>query len=154
FKDITSELSGDSFSLNRAKLETVLGTALTDGIHTFQLQAADNGGNVSSIARLTFTLDTTPPAIAAFGLSIGSDSGVTGDGITTAGIASLTGISEPGSENAVGVSKVLASGSGIFQIPNVALNSGSNELTLTSTDAAGNASQQILNITRAGTVVS
>ena len=152
FKDITSELAGDTFSLDRAKLESVLGTGLADGTHTFQLQAIDNGGNASSIAHLTFTQDTAPPAIAAFGLSVGSDTDIAGDGITSAGVVSLTGASEPGSANAVGALKVLASSKGNFQIPNITLNSGTNAVTLTSTDAAGNSSQQTLNITRTDTV--
>ncbi|VIO70303.1 Ig-like domain-containing protein [Bradyrhizobium ivorense] len=39
-------------------------TALTDGVHTVSIQEIDPAGNVSAVASLTFTLDTTAPHVA------------------------------------------------------------------------------------------
>src|SRR5208337_2092518 len=59
FFDVPVDRSGN-FSL--ATTLPLNGTA--DGSHTYEFQATDKAGNVSSPASASFTLDATPPVIA------------------------------------------------------------------------------------------
>ncbi len=147
-----SDLSGGTFSFSKTRLEQLFGAPLPDGSHTLHLRATDNQGNPSTIADLHFTLDTSVPTITNFALSAGSDTGTAGDNITSAGVVTLTGISEAGAMLTLGSTSVLVGAGGVFQIPNISLTPGTNTITITTNDAAGNTAQQGLTITRQGQV--
>ena len=55
------------------------GGTLAEGLHTVQIRATDEHGQRSSVAAVTFTLDTTPPATPEFDLSLGSDTAPVSD---------------------------------------------------------------------------
>ena len=66
-----------------------------DGSHTYQFQATDKAGNVSSPASASFTLDATPPVIAMTSpsVSLTTNANITVNGKVTdnlSGVASLT----------------------------------------------------------------
>ncbi|MGK7924658.1 MAG: FG-GAP-like repeat-containing protein [Spirulina sp.] len=64
FTDITSNLDGSgNFSLSLAQLETIYGSALSDGEYTLELIAEDNAGGTSDRVQVTFILDTTAPTV-------------------------------------------------------------------------------------------
>jgi hypothetical protein len=63
FVNVLPTLTGTSFLLSRAMLEQILGSALSDGLHTLHLRAADDKGNTSAIFDFSFTLDTHSPTI-------------------------------------------------------------------------------------------
>ncbi|MEQ1628183.1 MAG: Ig-like domain-containing protein, partial [Nitrospira sp.] len=150
FTDILADLSATgTFSLTTARLNQLSGGTLSDGTHTLHLQATDSRGN-TTLTDFTFTLDRQAPGIAGVGLSAGSDTGTVGDNSTSAAKVVITGSTEAGAAVTLGSTNVLAPGTGAFQIPDVALVSGANLFSLTSTDLAGNASQASLTITRAG----
>ncbi len=66
FHDITGKLVNGSFTLSTADLATILGSPLIDGDYHLLVRAHDNAGNVSALASLIFTRDTTvnAPSIA------------------------------------------------------------------------------------------
>ncbi len=154
YVNVTADLVGNSFTFNRTRLEQILGTTLTDGIHTLHLQATDNANNTPSIVDLTFTLDTTLPTITSFALSAGSDTGTVGDNITAAAQVQLTGAAEAGATLTLNSVNVLAGAGGIFQLPGVALNNGANIFSLSAIDLAGNTAQSNLTITKQGVIVA
>ncbi len=153
FVAITTSLSGTGFTLNRAKLEMVKGSALADGTYTLHLRALDAAGNKRN-ATVTFTLDTSAPAPASFDLSPASDTGAVGDHLTSANIVTLTGSADAGTRIAFGNMFSQVGPTGKFLFPNVPLVDGSNLLTLTATDVAGNASPNSVDFTRNGTLAS
>jgi hypothetical protein len=155
FVDVLADLqSNGSFTLSPLRISQINGGALTDGGHTLHLQAVDSAGNTTSVFDVTFVLDTQTPGINAVGLSAGSDTGTVGDNITSAAKVVITGSTAAGATLTLGSTSVLATGTGAFQIPDVALVAGANLLSLTSSDLAGNTSQASLTITRQGTVTS
>jgi hypothetical protein len=58
------KLDSASFSTCQSGISV---SSLTDGQHTFSVQVTDNAGNVSSIATLSWTVDTVPPDTALSG---------------------------------------------------------------------------------------
>ena len=64
FFDIFTDLQADgTFSLSRARLEQIRGSALADGSHQVRLQATDKAGNASGFFDVFFTLDTASPSV-------------------------------------------------------------------------------------------
>ena len=85
FTDITAYLqTAGSFELDRAALETILGSTLADGTHTLYLSTADLDGAPSTVFSISFNIDTQAPVLATFGLDPAFDSEPLGDGQTTA----------------------------------------------------------------------
>ena len=125
--------------------------ALSDGTHILEVTATDAAGNVSALsAGDTFVVDTMPPdAPNAPALAVGSDTGsdIT-DHITNSTMPSLVGLAEANAlvtlYDTDGISVVgtgTASASGTYAItPDNSLSVGVHDLTVTATDAAGNAS--------------
>ena len=156
----TAQLDGlvaadGSFTLTRSVMEALIGGSLGDGTHTVRLQAADAAGNKSAVLNVQFTLDSASPDFTAFGLSNADAINATLDE-TSAATAQLKGTAEPGATirlEAQGLSTT-ASGSGSFVLPGVQLKEGSNALTLTAIDAAGNATRLSRTITRTTVVQS
>ncbi len=124
------------------------GTA--DGEHRVVVWASDARGNVSAPVELVFQLDTVPPAEVQFDLSAGSDTGVAGDGITTARRVTLVGRTEAGAQLRLLERNLdaLASLRGGFQAPGVELQVGANPLTVIAADLAGNERQSQATLTR------
>lgn len=91
-------------------------------------------------AATTYTPDTTPPAIT--GLALSSDTGASStDFVTDVAAQTLTGVTEPGSQVTVTYRGTtlnrVADGAGAFAAP-LTLALGTYDITVTSTDQAGN----------------
>ncbi len=112
-----------------------------DGAHTLQFQATDKAGNVSGLTPVTFTLDTTPPAVS-FDLDPSTDSAPVGDQQTTFSTVILTGQTEPFDPVTLVETgaTTTADASGKFSFANVPLMVGANLFHVQATDKAGNVS--------------
>ncbi|WP_395279605.1 BapA/Bap/LapF family large adhesin [Enterobacter asburiae] len=128
----------------------LLNTTLTAGAHSFTAQATDAAGNTSvSSTSFSLTVDTTPPALPVL-TSILDDVGnaatpVANGGFTNDAQPTLSGTAEAGStvkifDNGVQIGSVTATGGAWSFTPSPALSNGPHNLTLTATDAVGNAS--------------
>jgi hypothetical protein len=149
--DITNVAAADGhFTLARATVEHLIGAPLADGSYTYRLQAVDQFGNTSAFVDVPFTLDATAPQIAGFGLSPGSDTGPAGDGTTRDAVVTLTGRTEVNERLVLAETDAtaLATGTGLFQFPNLPLQLGDNTFTVRVTDVAGNTRQTTQVITR------
>jgi hypothetical protein len=129
---------------------TITLTPLADGVHniTAGLEEYPGSSLIDSSDPLTLTIKTTAPKAPSFDLAAGTAD--LGPETTSAGRVTLIGQSDPGVTLAlVGTPlSALASGSGVFQIPGVALAMGANTLTVRATDLAGNTSSASLTVTR------
>ena len=138
-----------AFTFNRAALEQILGGPLLDGSHTLHLLATDASGSSLGTKDVAFTLDTQAPVVPNFNLAPGF--AVT-TSATTFRSVTLVGSSDPGimvsttSSGTVATTTTAADGS--FQLSNVVLSVGSNSITLTATDLAGNSSTATKTISR------
>jgi hypothetical protein len=153
FTSILDVLQGDGrFTLDAARLATIHGGALADGGYTLRLLASDLAGNTSAMGELAFTLDTTAPIVASFGLDPASDTGVLGDLETSASVATLRGLSEAGIAGSIGVSlgrqQTTADADGAFSFVDQPLLLGDNAFAIVLSDAAGNSTQATLTVTR------
>ncbi|WP_291983891.1 Ig-like domain-containing protein [Candidatus Accumulibacter sp. ACC005] len=153
FVDVLDSVQVDgSFTLDAPRLALINGGALPDGSYTLRLRAEDAVGNIAT-SGVTFALDTQAPTAPGFWLSLASDTGVVGDGDTEAARVTLVGSAEANTDLLLletGANGV-ASNSGSFFLPDVALALGDNTLTLRSIDAAGNAAQTSLLVHRRAT---
>ena len=118
-----------------------------------RLVAVDAAGNRSTALDSAFTLDTGAPAFTGFGLSNADASNVALDE-TGAATVQLKGTAEAGATVTLAAQNLsaVAGAGGAFVLPGVALGLGANALTLTATDAAGNATSITRTITRTSTV--
>ena len=150
FTDILSDLLPDgTFGLSTVQLEQIFGSPLTDGAHTLHLRATDARGNVTTLDRI-FTLDTAAPLSPTFDLALTSDTGTVGDQETSVGVVTLKGQTDPTTSVQLvgpGIS-TLSTGTGTFQLPNLALAIGANPFTFRASDVAGNQSEFSRIITR------
>jgi hypothetical protein len=115
--------------------------------------ATDGAGN-SAQFDFSFTLDRLAPSLNNVGLSPGSDTGTPGDNVTAALKVVITGTTDPGMLVTIGAQSALATGTGGFQIPDVALVAGANNLTVIAADVAGNTTQTPVTITQQGTIAT
>ena len=122
---------------------------LAEGANSITSTATDAVGNTSEAsAAYVVTIDTTPPSQpAAPALEAASDTGVTSDLLTFDTTPELSGSAEANSAVEIfvgGVSKGTVqadvNGDWSFTLLDGSLSQGSNAITVTSTDAAGNAS--------------
>ena len=119
-------------------------SVLADGQHPLTMTATDLAGNVSLPAALgTWTIDTIAPLAPSI-TSVGDDTGIPGDGITTDTTPTVDGLAEPGSTVDVYVDGVLIGSTtadpntGAWSITFPALPLGNHSITATATDLAGN----------------
>ena len=144
--DVSDALSGTTFRLTTQQIETALGSTLDDGQITFSLQAVDVFQNRSAPTSVTLDLDrTSPDAPALMGLAGDSDFGIDDqDAVTrSTSLSLLLSIDEPsridvqvnGVEHA---NFMLPAGDGRVTV--TGLTDGEQQITLTSTDLAGNTS--------------
>ncbi|MDK9359064.1 Ig-like domain-containing protein [Lelliottia sp. V106_10] len=124
-------------------------TALTAGPHNLVAQATDAAGNNSDPSpSFSLTIDLTPPTIPVL-LTVVDDVGtvtnLTSGQLTNDAQPTLSGTAEAGStvkiyDNGVLIGSVTATGGAWSFTPTPALSDGLHPLTITATDAAGNAS--------------
>ncbi len=118
---------------------------LIDGLYQVRATASDSAGNRSLASNpFSFLIDTQPPPAPAI-LGILNDTGVLGDGITSAAHPILFGTSEPGATVRIAVSgagiqgTTLADDAGRWQIElNGSLADGVYSIVASATDNAGN----------------
>jgi hypothetical protein len=111
-----------------------------DGPYTVSVRNVDPAGNASAEATVTFTLDTTPPAVPVIGIN---DTGAADDANVTAD-ADLT-LSAP----AAGVTRVVTlNGADQGASYTAPTGDGTYTVTVTDTDAAGNPATATLSFTR------
>ncbi|MFA5915496.1 MAG: Ig-like domain-containing protein, partial [Burkholderiales bacterium] len=120
-------------------------TGLSDGAHGFKATQTDLAGNASGYsAASAMIVDTAAPAAPTLSVSF-TDTGVLGDGITSATSAVLSGIAEKnaqvqiydGSALVTTVSANASTGAWIYAL--TGLPDGPHDFSATATDAAGNA---------------
>jgi Bacterial Ig-like domain/von Willebrand factor type A domain/Bacterial Ig domain len=146
-KDFTNilveRLTNGQFLLERSLLETLYGEPLPDGVHTVELQAQDEFGNLSPIFSLRFTLDTQTP-VPTLALAIASDSGASAsDRVTQVSNPVIQGTTEPNAQVRLveanqQLGETIANGTGQWQITSATLSDGVHELRAIATDVAGN----------------
>ncbi len=130
--------------------------ALKDGMHSLDVTATDEAGNVSAASPdVIFKVDTVAPAQPTLVLAPASDTGASNsDGVTKNASPTVTGIGEAGTSitlydtdglAVLGTTKVKADGTWSLDSSNPtdsvsSLADGVHSLTVTDTDAAGNVS--------------
>ena len=142
FVDVSSKLQNGNFTLDTATVTQINGGQLPDGTYQLTLKAEDKFGNVSSEAKLDFTLDTTAPQTPGFMLDSLFDSAPIGDSQTTFTNVKLIGQTETNATvtlQQTGTS-ITADAAGKFTFTDVPLILGDNSLTVNAKDAAGNTS--------------
>ncbi|EDX9485526.1 Ig-like domain repeat protein [Salmonella enterica] len=126
------------------------GTNLPDGVYHYQVTATDEAGNIATVNN-TVTIDTTAPD-ATFALSADTDSGLQDDFLTNIPQPVLTGKTEPGSHVILtlngNVYEVTADQQGQWELKIApALDDGSYEFIVETTDIAGNTATQTGQVT-------
>ncbi|TNV15159.1 BapA prefix-like domain-containing protein [Buttiauxella sp. B2] len=126
--------------------------ALTDGSHNLTITATDSAGNVSSATTFNAVVDTFAPVVPAITLvvddqtQLGSNLPLTNGQLTKDTLPTISGTSEANAtitlyDGTTVIGTVKADGTGTWTlVPDAPLNQGSNILTVTATDAAGNIS--------------
>ncbi|WP_457150155.1 SdrD B-like domain-containing protein [Mesorhizobium sp. P5_C1] len=133
---------------NGAGVWTFAPTGLLDGQHTIVATQTDNAGNTGT-ASLTFTLDTTLPAVTNH---LQTDTGVSGSDTIT-NVATLTGTGDANAivhftvdGNAV-AGTATANGAGAWAFTPTGLLDGQHTIVASQTDAAGNTATSSLDFT-------
>jgi hypothetical protein len=128
---------------------SITSTTLATGTHGLTVKATDAAGNVSAASStLTVTVDTTAAAPTGLVLASGSDSGVTGDGITRFATPTISGNGEAfaaitlyDSDGVTVIGTTTAGANGAWSIVvNTTLSDGPHALKAAQTDLAGNVS--------------
>lgn len=135
-------MQNGNFTLDTTTLTQINDGQLPDGVYQLNLKAEDKFGNVSSEAKLDFTLDTTAPQTPGFMLDSLFDSAPIGDSQTTFTNVKLIGQTETNATvtlQQTGTS-ITADAAGKFTFTDVPLILGDNSLTVNAKDAAGNTS--------------
>lgn len=120
-----------------------------DGLHTVELFATDDRGQRSETARVSFTLDTTPPPLS-LALAPESDTAPLGDARTTFARVTLVGQTEPNVTVELESTgrTVVADATGMFAFGDVPLQLGENAFQAHVQDAVGNARAVEVTVTR------
>jgi hypothetical protein len=139
FVDVSSKLQNGNFTLDTATLTQINGGQLPDGVYQLSLKAEDEFGNISSEVKLDLTLDTTKPA-AATELKIKDDT----DTVTKDNTPIISGQAETATKVQIfdGQTKLgeTTSENGVWEITTSQLTDGVKNLTVITTDIAGNVS--------------
>jgi len=126
--DITAMVSGTSVLWT--------GVTLMAGSNALQFKVVDAAGNDSPITSQSYTLDTDGPAAPV--LSLASDNGLAGDGLTNSGVVTVAGLESGASwqyRTDSGHSWTTGTGTTFTLIGD-----GTHEVQVRQTDAAGNVS--------------
>ena len=120
---------------------------LTNGVNTFTFHATDLAGNTTT-ASYNLTVDysakTNPPSVQISWPQNGTQ--VSGNSFTLNGQVADATVTVSASTAATNTVNGLVERSGKFWVQNLPLNSGTNTVTLTVTDAAGNVTTTNLNV--------
>jgi Bacterial Ig-like domain/Domain of unknown function (DUF4114)/FG-GAP-like repeat len=142
-----------SFELGRSQIESIYKTlngnvSLPEGSHTFKLQAQDEDGILSQLVSVPFILDTTPPSLTVSNpthqSALTDTSRLVGQVQDAQGIAVIT--YQFGNQAAIPVA-VAADGSFNQPFDFAGVTNDNQQLTITSTDIAGNITRQTLTVT-------
>ena len=127
--------------------------ALTAGSNVITVTARDAAGNTSTdVLTVTRTLDTTAPAVAISTPTSATTFSTRASTLTVGGTASdAVGVTQVTWVNSAGGSGT-ATGTTSWSAANIALTAGSNVITVTARDAAGNTSTDVITVTRDSTV--
>jgi hypothetical protein len=123
----------------------VANVVLVEGLNSLTAIAKDSAGQVSPKSTpYVAVLDTHPPVAPSIA-EYSPDSGLIGDGVTNSPSVSMSGAAEAGStvtifDGSIQAGTVTADSSGHWSLANLTLTEGSNSLTATATDIAGNVS--------------
>ena len=145
FKDGAATLG--TATANASGVWSFTPTGLADGAHTIVASETDAAGNTGT-ASLTFTLDTTAPAVTE---SLASDTGVSSSDKITSN-ATLTGSGDANAvvtfkEGATTLGTATANASGVWSFTPVGLTNGAHTIVASETDAAGNTGTASLTFT-------
>ncbi|KHG41357.1 hypothetical protein OA07_11900 [Aphanizomenon flos-aquae 2012/KM1/D3] len=139
FVNILAKLENGNFTLDQDTLTAINGGQLADGTYQLTLKAEDKFANVSPEVNLAFTLDTTKPA-AATELKIKDDT----DTVTKDNTPIISGQAETATKVQIfdGQTKLgeTTSENGVWEITTSQLTDGVKNLTVITTDIAGNVS--------------
>jgi hypothetical protein len=130
---------------------TAAGIVLQSGTNNVTVTARDAAGNTSTdVLTVTYTIapsDQTPPAIRILGPTSGTSYTTATSVITLGGTASdnlgVTAVTWANDRGGSGFS----SGTTSWSVPSVTLLSGTNIITVTAQDAAGNVGKDVLTVT-------
>ena len=147
---LTDLLPTGAFTLSTARLNQLAGSTLADGSHTLHLRATDVRGNVATVDR-AFTLDTVAPA-GSLALAASSDTGPVGDRLTTLDVVTLTGQTDSLATIVLANNgaTTTADTTGLYAFSGFALAEGTNQISVTMTDRAGNQGHVVQTITQQG----
>lgn len=117
---------------------------LSDAAHALTVSTIDAGGTTVTSSVLNVTIDTVAP-VAPNIISFTPDTGVVGDGITTANQLTLTGTAEAGStvkvfDGTTQIGVATANTSGNWSYQTTQLTNATHVFTATSSDVAGSTS--------------
>jgi len=126
---------------------TFLPSGLANGAHAITVSEIDTAGNIGT-ASLTFTLDTTAPAVS---IALAQDTGTSSSDNVTSN-ATLTGLVDSNavvtiSEGAIKLGTATADNSGAWTFSPSGLATGAHTITATEVDAAGNSSSANFSLT-------
>jgi hypothetical protein len=120
------------------------------GPHDFSVTATDPAGNVSPVALVPVTIDTTAPGPLTATLSPASDSGLVGDMLTKDDTPTISGTGEPGAKISVSIDGQSLTATvaldGTWQVTPAHLVDGTYVAAVIETDAAGNTSTTTANV--------
>ena len=154
FVNLVAQYQADaSFRLTQTTLAEINGGNLADGSYQLTLKAKDQFGNNSKDVSFSFTLDTSAPQTPGFILNTLFDSAPIGDSHTTYNQINLLGQTEANALltlTGLGLTTT-ADSIGKFSFSDIALALGTNNLTVSSQDLAGNSSTFTATIQRDGT---
>jgi hypothetical protein len=149
-----SVVSGSPFTLSGAggtQAVNVRFTPTTTATATTNLTFTAGGGTISTIVTGTGAAETTPPTVAITSPTSGPTYTVTSSSLGLKGTASdNVGVTQVAWVNSRGGSGI-ASGTSSWTTSTIALQLGSNALTVTARDAAGNAATANLTVTLSDT---
>ena len=124
--------------------------ALSVGANVITVTARDTAGNTSTDV-ITITRDSTAPVVTITGPTANTTHATRASTLALSGTASdSVGVTQVTWSNSRGGSGT-ASGTNSWSVASVALSSGSNVITVTARDAAGNTSTDVITVTRDNT---
>ena len=137
---------------------TASGIVLQSGTNNVTVTARDAAGNsktdVLTVTYAVTSSDTTPPTISIVGPTSASSYTTTKNGITLGGTASdnkgVTAVTWSNSRGGSGFS----SGTTSWSVPSITLQGGTNIITVTAQDAAGNKATDVLTVTYSTTTTT
>lgn len=149
----TNTLTGGFGTATGTNAWTATGVNLSPGVNPIQVKATDTLGNVSTVALLTVTYDSSVPTLAITAPTAGATYLTTAASVTLSGtsadnvaVATVTALNS--ANGAVGT----PSGTTAWTITGIALVAGTNVITVTATDTAGNTATKTLTVTRDNTL--